>query len=543
MIDGSAGIVGFLLRLLSGKKGKKKKKWPWIVAGFVLMLVIILGVVASSTGLKAWLSSWVIIMQKEKEEEAEEEKNWQWDPVEEQIPSGNNSSGIGVTDPVLRNWQLYFEYNAKAKEAQGSVVPIWEYIGLGFQESGTTIPSTLNNAGFDISKDLVTSKFCQTSNGVCLRGWSEAEHFLNGGTMYNDFPKNDPNRNHALGPCQFDQSGIANKLRVYQNPSISGANWYVDETLGFTRPNAWYLPDCIQSFYSQYTINHMDTVSSMSGFSSLSESNKQFIYAIRAHANYNGGSINDDIQTIINAGNSGVDLYAAVQNTSYAGTIWNSSTMSTSGGFASQSKKDEAAAALGVTFTNSHTGTYVISAWAGKLCYDDIMNKINENLAQQGSSSSGESGTGGSEAPSSSSDILTMADYVYNTMRVELPIYLQGSAQSATFGTVRPDCSGMTSLILYQMGLCSSKTAYWSGSFLDNVMGFQVISNWNDMQPGDIVAWTGHVCIYAGNNSWYTWGSTNAAKNNPIPDPGYHNYANRKYNTSSRHIILRVPGR
>lgn len=531
--------MGALLRILTGLfKNKKTRKWmivSTLIIG-VMLIVLITSIVVSISGtnsISKKLASWIILMREEEKEAEEEEKNWQWDPYENSGTGDTTvNSGIYPKDPVLKNWALYFEYNAQAKQAAGSKVPIWEYIGLGFQESSTNIPSTLNDSSFDISKDLVTSIFCQGN-----RGWSKEEHFLSGGTMYNDFPKNDPNINHALGPCQFDQNGIAGKLLVFGNPTVNGNSWYIDETLGFTRPNAWYLPDCIQSFYNKYALS-MSTVEGLSGFSSLSDSNKDFLYAVAAHANYNMGSaskIKTDLQTLADAGNSGVDLYGAVNNTSMVGSIWKSDKQTTSGGFNSSDRKSEAASALGVTFSSSYTGKYVIAAWAGKLCYDDMLQKISNAEKEGGGVSSGD----GISNPGASSDICTMANYVFNQVRSEGFGYKQASTTSSTFGTFRPDCSGMTTLILNQLGLVSTKVGYSSSSYLANAMNFTVVSSWDELQPGDIVAWTGHVCIYAGNNSWYSWGSEDSATRDPIPDPSYHSYAQRMYN-SRNHIILRA---
>ncbi len=71
------------------------------------------------------------------------------------------------------------------------------------------------------------------------------------------------------------------------------------------------------------------------------------------------------------------------------------------------------------------------------------------------------------------------------------------------------DCSGYVSICLQEVGVLEKGTSLSSGNFVDNLQGATIISSpsIDQLQPGMICVYDGHVNIYAGNNLFYDWGS------------------------------------
>lgn len=80
---------------------------------------------------------------------------------------------------------------------------------------------------------------------------------------------------------------------------------------------------------------------------------------------------------------------------------------------------------------------------------------------------------------------------------------------------VRTDCSGFVSYCLQVYGTIAKGTNYTSATF-NTVPGFVNIKDqcksFDDLQPGDIIGYSGHVEVYAGNNRVYNWGSHSSAE-------------------------------
>lgn len=82
--------------------------------------------------------------------------------------------------------------------------------------------------------------------------------------------------------------------------------------------------------------------------------------------------------------------------------------------------------------------------------------------------------------------------------------------------TPRTDCSGYVSACLYFYGMTSRIDAYTSDSLKNNVPGFTKYA-WNGstskLQVGDILVYSGHTEIWAGNGQVYNYGSNRSASN------------------------------
>ena len=90
-----------------------------------------------------------------------------------------------------------------------------------------------------------------------------------------------------------------------------------------------------------------------------------------------------------------------------------------------------------------------------------------------------------------------------------------GSATMANGDKVRLDCSGFVSYALQCYGKIAKGTMYSSGGFKSCPALVDVTSSLhsaNDLQPGDIIAYSGHVEVYAGNGRVYNWGGPSSCE-------------------------------
>lgn len=79
------------------------------------------------------------------------------------------------------------------------------------------------------------------------------------------------------------------------------------------------------------------------------------------------------------------------------------------------------------------------------------------------------------------------------------------------------DCSSYVSWVLYESGYKEFKGhQHTSRDFLKNDMKWETVKE-KDLQPGDILAYSGHVEIYAGNGKIYNAGSTKAIRRSDQP--------------------------
>ncbi len=95
-------------------------------------------------------------------------------------------------------------------------------------------------------------------------------------------------------------------------------------------------------------------------------------------------------------------------------------------------------------------------------------------------------------------DYLRTHGYRYEMAGISIPI-------KSNVHTV--DCSSYVSWVLYEVGF-SEFAGYQKTSsvFLDNPWGWEKIKNTEDLQPGDILCYSGHVQIYAGDGKIFNCG-------------------------------------
>ena len=84
--------------------------------------------------------------------------------------------------------------------------------------------------------------------------------------------------------------------------------------------------------------------------------------------------------------------------------------------------------------------------------------------------------------------------------------------------TIRQDCSGFVGFCLYTAGLVSTTTPATSQGF--GSLGCVVEVDKNSPEPGDLLVYSGHVEVYAGQDRVWNWGSSKSAENKyaGVPD-------------------------
>lgn len=115
-------------------------------------------------------------------------------------------------------------------------------------------------------------------------------------------------------------------------------------------------------------------------------------------------------------------------------------------------------------------------------------------------------------------EIIAWAKNVHKYMEANSYIYsLNTSVLATTFegskSLRRSCCATYVSWVLQEAGYLSDSEHTDSTSALARILtgkGFQKITNRSDMQPGDVIIYEGHTEIYAGDNTVYNAGSTNA---------------------------------
>jgi len=147
-------------------------------------------------------------------------------------------------------------------------------------------------------------------------------------------------------------------------------------------------------------------------------------------------------------------------------------------------------------------------------------------------------------------DFLQNADRIYHYMRAHGYSYCLDSRLPGSFGSMASTpytcCATYVSWVLYESGYTNG----WDGinrnwapyggvqTYCER-QGFQKITSYSQIQPGDIVIcnYGGHVQIYAGNGLWYSAGNNTAIKSNPIP------YSQGNWARSTFVCAYRVPNR
>lgn len=112
---------------------------------------------------------------------------------------------------------------------------------------------------------------------------------------------------------------------------------------------------------------------------------------------------------------------------------------------------------------------------------------------------------------------------------------------------VRLDCSGYVGFCMYTAGFAEATTPISSGSNLTK-FGFTLVPKTGgsyteaDLQPGDVLAYNGHIEVWAGDGKIYNWGSTASTSdlyaNGAVPDKST---VNLSRNTNTLVSVFRPP--
>lgn len=192
--------------------------------------------------------------------------------------NNNNSTNLSSAglckDPVLRNWQLIFQYT---REASDDAIGIDSPIGIlanMFCETGSY--SDWNNDSFDVRTDLA-------SGGDGLQAITYDK------TNMNVEPKGNGIQ-CTFGISQWEKWEFWEPYRrKYKEDGVSDT-LSMDSELGFVRPNAWYYPDDIWSSASKSLSWYNDQIwidwRNNSGFEDLSDDDKAVMIGFITRANH-----------------------------------------------------------------------------------------------------------------------------------------------------------------------------------------------------------------------------------------------------------------
>ena len=121
--------------------------------------------------------------------------------------------------------------------------------------------------------------------------------------------------------------------------------------------------------------------------------------------------------------------------------------------------------------------------------------------------------------PSSDATIIGAAADVMSRAQAQGSTYHYGAGHgSETYQNIpmQMDCSAYVSLVLQEAGKIELGRIVSSQSCLTDIGG-TLITDQNDLQPGDIVVTNCHVQIYAGDGKWYSWGEHSSQTAQPVP--------------------------
>lgn len=444
-------------------------------------------------------------------EESEQRKNWTFS--EDSDGSYSDGTSIEPQSRAMKNWYSLFRDLEKACDESGSeYIAPWTIFGTILREVGNTMVVEVSDNSFDYTIDL-SNEYRQGSDGVS-------------GELVG---------NSSNGYGQYEKTTWISNRRLFGNLEVA-KQLELDSTLSIYRPNCWYIADQLWTTvqFNVSVVNSKDTAIELMGsqeFQSLDTIDKQFIYGVMCEIVHNRGhgklpEERDFLYKLIGiaqdkgsygmsslydmANVAGVEVWKEDSNTRGVVSI-NEST--------NQYNKFDDAFGINSSTSSKYPKQeygYIEAMCAGYEAYIDICREIEED-SEKGSDT-GDGYTGGF----CSNDITRVAQYTFEVLRSEGHGYEQEYKVSPTFGTIRTDCSGYVTLVLYQMGMVSTKSGYTSRSYRSNVMGFEVVPSIEDIQPGDIAAWNGHVQMFAGYGTdgkryWYSYGSDDAALNKPIP--------------------------
>lgn len=427
-------------------------------------------------------------------------------------------SGIEPQSQSMKNFYYLIKDLGEACDATGTnLITPWNIMGTTLRETGSTFINELNTDSFNYMQDLSVwfTNNADTASGVVIG-----------------------EKNNGYG--QYNMGTWNSNKRTFGNSQTSELS--EDSSLGIFRPNCWYFRDQMwtNAFYQANEVlnnSYAQGIINSAEFNSLSELDQQFIFGIMCEIAHNRGigNMQYEVEFIyelmdIATMESSYGMASLYDMCDKAGVIAFDKNSLEKGTISLGNKNDSITDANGYgqfisvfgldTTNNSNYPRgeygYIEAICGGMDCYEALSALVAADTPQVApESGAGNITSGEGNIVSGDSDVLTMASYVCSLWQENNLPYVQGNMTYDTLGTLRPDCSGFTSYVLYNLGLSPTNRAYDSRAFYRNDMGFQVIGSLDEMMPGDIVAWNGHVQIYAGTNSsgtrlWYSWGGDNA---------------------------------
>lgn len=469
--------------------------------------------------------------------------------------TGENSGGQtadGTLNPQsrrLKNWyNMFRDLQAACNVVNNEACKPYTLIGTFLREINATMTSDLNSDTWDYSKDLNSD----TNN----------------------------NTNKASGVLTFDaqngwgqfNKGLWEAQRRKYGENNPGAALTEDTALGIYRPNCWYSSDQVwttEIYNTQFILNRDEwsQITSNSGYATLSEEDKAFILGYMVEVLHNRGG--NKLRVEIDRANT---LIAIAQNESQYGmnSLFD---MADKAGVASWDQvncyyigngigersaapaKEKYDAVFSLGWISDTTNrefrfqeyAYITALCAGYKCYNQLMQQIVADSPTDNNGGTGGNGTIDGEGGSteSSNRVVSMAQNVWNTWQAEGCNYYSQSNwyRTSSYGNIRPDCSGYVSCVIWQLGYTTNYNAITSGSYARNSIGWTVVGRGQsvELQPGDILAYDGHVQIFAGYDSsnrrlWFSWGNNNAARN-PAPTTS----ADCHFTGRTDFVILRAP--
>lgn len=477
-------------------------------------------------GLDLYGYNWIIT--KVELQVADKETNWTFSDGTVAETGGLSETGLVPKDNVLKNWYYFISDAQQASDIVGGYYTPWIVLGTMLRET-QAVSNSLNNSSFTYIMDLDSTY----SNGADVSS----------GQLVQGSAKN--------GWGQFNQKTWDGQKRALGSTDIQ--ELYNDSELGFYRPNCWYGRDDIWTtvFYSAGSAQSsklFSEVTSSDSFINLDEVDKQFIVGCMAEGCHNQGNVNSSqdkelayklIDIAQNKGSYGMSSLADMCDVAGV-TVVNldrcTGSITIQGGSEVSTLDSKFSLGIGKSSDGKYYRQYgyIMAMCAGYKLYTAKVQQIEASEKEGGGTSE------------TKNDVASMGQYVFSTWRSEGYGYGYGQyVNSPTFGHCRIDCSGFVSLVLYQLGLIDSTTQYTSGDFLNNTMGYTVVDGLDNIQAGDIIAWSGHVAMFAGydgngNRTWYSWGSNKSCKEKDIPDATYDRAVVGKINSGTKVTILRA---
>lgn len=482
----------------------------------------------------------------------EKQREWKLKQISKNaglVDGGDINAGDTTLNPQsrwLKNWYHFIsDIEAGCEAVNADVCKPYGIMGTFFREAYGYVSADLNSDTWSYEADLTS-----IDSGV-----DKATGVVSGGT--------------AWGWGQFTAS-TWNSNRMTFGSSSAGQELTLDSSLGISRPNCWYASDQVwttTAYMYNYILNS-NTWRELEGeMSGLSSDDKSFILAFLGEAFHNRGSQNvpeekDSVRDLISIAQnkSAYGISSLYEMSTAAGVVtWdNGSTSFKVAGIATSSispdkTKYDSKFNLGWHSSSSNYPYqeygYLNSICGGYLCYQQMMGLIIADSpvtpSTNGGGTNGGATTGGNAVSAMAGQVWSTwladgCDYYYNyhSMPQSMALY-----NTATYGKVRPDCSGFVSCVLWQLGYMDHYTPIGSGAYAANAIGWTVVGHGRsvELQAGDILAYNGHVQIFAGfdgsgNRLWYSWGSQGA-----VDSPAPSTRGDYAWNNVDNFVILRAP--